>query len=115
MYVESPDGSTGKPFYGYHAGGTSVWHYFDRLYNTWKLNVSGDIIGVTTDGRIGMGTTTPHASALLDLQSSSRGLLLPRMSTTQRTSISNPAKGLVVYDSTESKTYITFGFHLNKF
>ncbi|RSK48022.1 hypothetical protein [Hymenobacter rigui] len=51
-------------------------------------------------GSVGIGTTTPDASALLDLSSTSKGLLIPRLTQTQRTTgISSPAAGLLVYQS----------------
>lgn len=48
---------------------------------------------------IGIGTTTPHASAQLDITSSSRGFLPPRMTTTQRNAIVSPATGLTIYQT----------------
>src|SRR6266496_6099122 len=39
-------------------------------------------------------------SAMLDVSSSSKGLLIPRMTTTQRTAIVSPANGLMVFDNT---------------
>ncbi len=48
---------------------------------------------------VGIGTTTPNNSAQLDIVSNSRGLLIPRMTTSQRTSIATPATGLLVYDT----------------
>jgi hypothetical protein len=42
----------------------------------------------------------PHASAMLDITSENKGLLIPRFTTSARTGISSPAKGLIVYDST---------------
>jgi hypothetical protein len=53
------------------------------------------------DGRMGIGTAAPHASALLDLASITRGLLPPRMTTAQRDAIPSPAEGLVIYSLTE--------------
>ncbi|HET9744465.1 MAG TPA: hypothetical protein VFP97_02065 [Chitinophagaceae bacterium] len=47
------------------------------------------------------------ASAMLDVSSSSKGFLPPRMTTIQRTGISSPAHGLMVYD-TDTKTYWYF-------
>jgi hypothetical protein len=41
-----------------------------------------------------------NTSAMLDITSISKGLLIPRLTTTQRTSIVSPGKGLLVYDST---------------
>lgn len=48
---------------------------------------------------VGIGTTKPDQSAILDLNSSSKGLLMPRMSLQQRSAIQNPAKGLIVYQT----------------
>lgn len=52
-------------------------------------------------GNIGINATgaSPDASAMLDVSSSTKGILIPRMSSTQRTSITNPAAGLMVYDT----------------
>ena len=49
---------------------------------------------------VGIGTTTPDASAILDLTSSSKGFLAPRVTTAERTAITSPANGLLVYDIT---------------
>ena len=55
---------------------------------------------------IGIGTTKPDPSAVLDVNSSNKGLLMPRMSLQQRSAIQNPAVGLVVY-----QTDILSGFY----
>jgi hypothetical protein len=53
-------------------------------------------------------TGTPaDASAMLDISSISKGFLPPRMTTIQRTGISSPANGLIVFD-TDTKTYWYF-------
>ena len=49
--------------------------------------------------QVGIGTTTPNASAILDITSTSKGLLPPRMNTIQRNAITSPAEGLVVYNT----------------
>jgi len=54
--------------------------------------------------QVGIGTTMPDASSLLDMTSTSKGLLTPRMTTAQRTAITSPANGLLVYD-TDIKSY----------
>ncbi len=46
---------------------------------------------------VGIGTTKPDNSALLDLTSTSKGLLIPRMTLAQRAGIKSPATGLMVY------------------
>jgi len=55
-------------------------------------------VAITTDG------TNPDNSAMLDIKSNSKGLLIPRMTTAQRTAIASPAKGLIVFD-TETNSF----------
>lgn len=50
-------------------------------------------------GQMGVGTTTPDPSAVLDLSDSGRGILVPRMSTTARNLIEDPANGLMIYNT----------------
>ena len=47
--------------------------------------------------QVGIGTTTPNASAVLDLTSTSKGLLPPRMTSVQMNAIPSPAEALTVY------------------
>ena len=49
---------------------------------------------------VGIGTKTPHASAILDITSANKGVLFPRLSTAQRGAITSPASGLLIYNST---------------
>ncbi|MCS7075004.1 MAG: hypothetical protein NZ108_11100, partial [Bacteroidia bacterium] len=48
---------------------------------------------------VGIGTGSPDPSALLELNSTSHGLLLPRMTEAQRNAISSPATGLIIYQT----------------
>jgi hypothetical protein len=48
---------------------------------------------------IGVGTNTPHGSAQLDVTSTSKGVLLPRMTLAQRNLIPSPVAGLIVYQT----------------
>lgn len=56
---------------------------------------------------VGIGTTTPDNSAILDLSTTARGFLVPRMTSAQRTAITSPAQGLLVYqiDGTDGFYY----------
>jgi trimeric autotransporter adhesin len=54
--------------------------------------------------QVGIGTTTPDASAVLDVKSTTKGMLIPRMTTAQRTTITTPATGLQVFD-TDTKSF----------
>lgn len=51
--------------------------------------------------QVGINTSTPHTSAALDIQSpnNNQGVLLPRMTTSQKNAITSPASGLLVYDT----------------
>ena len=57
------------------------------------------IITTNVFSQVGIGTVTPDASSVLDLTSTTQGMLAPRMTTAQRTSIASPANGLMVYDT----------------
>ena len=48
---------------------------------------------------LGIGTATPAATSVLDLTSTAKGFLPPRMTTTQRNAITSPATGLVIYNT----------------
>jgi len=48
-------------------------------------------------GAVGIGTLTPNASSLLDVTSTSKGILVPRMTKAQRDLIATPATGLLIY------------------
>tara|TARA_R100000988_G_C3994098_1_gene164623 strand:- start:725 stop:1399 length:675 start_codon:yes stop_codon:yes gene_type:complete len=49
--------------------------------------------------QVGINTTTPETSSALDISSSTKGLLAPRMTTVQRNAITSPANSLLVYDT----------------
>ncbi len=58
------------------------------------------ILGPLVFSQVGVGTSTPDTSAMLDISSSEKGLLPPRMTEPQRDAINggNPAAGLVIYN-----------------
>lgn len=58
---------------------------------------------------VGIGTTTPDASAALEVESSDKGFLPPRMSVTEILNITSPAEGLVVYNSDSEELYVFNG------
>ncbi len=65
--------------------------------------ISGITATAFAQNNIGIGTTTPNASAALDITSTTKGLLIPRMAGAQRITIASPATGLLVFD-TDTKT-----------
>ena len=57
------------------------------------------IITTNMFAQVGIGTTTPHGSSVLDVSSTTQGMLAPRMTTAQKIAIVSPANGLMVYDT----------------
>jgi hypothetical protein len=49
--------------------------------------------------QVGIGTATPVTSSLLDLTSTTKGMLVPRMTSAQKNAISSPANGLLIYQT----------------
>jgi hypothetical protein len=71
------------------------------------LFISSIFVG-NTMAQVGIGTTSPDASSVLDLNANNRGLLLPRLTTAQMNGISSPATGLMIY-----VTDVNPGFYYN--
>ncbi|AWV97909.1 hypothetical protein [Arcticibacterium luteifluviistationis] len=63
------------------------------------LMLANKQVKAQNSGGVGIGTTLPDNSAILDLSSKNKGLLLPRMSLKERAAIVEPAKGLIVYQT----------------
>ncbi len=54
---------------------------------------------IYAQNNVGIGTPTPDASSILELNSNTKGFLAPRMTTAERLAIGAPATGLLVYDT----------------
>jgi len=54
---------------------------------------------------VGIGTNAPNSKALLDISSTTKGIFLPRMNTSQRFDIITPPNGLLVYDTDKAEFY----------
>jgi hypothetical protein len=61
--------------------------------------------GAIIEGVVGIGTAAPAASALLDLTSTTKVFLPPRMTTAERNAVSSPATGSLVYDTDLTSLY----------
>ncbi|HCX24981.1 MAG: hypothetical protein CMB80_20295 [Flammeovirgaceae bacterium] len=49
---------------------------------------------------VGIGTVSPDSSSILEIESTEKGILIPRLSTTEMLTIASPADGLMVYNTT---------------
>jgi uncharacterized protein (TIGR02145 family) len=66
-------------------------------------------IAASAQVKVGDNPTTINGSAVLEIESTTKGMLLPRMTTAERTAIATPAVGLQVYDTTENANYFFDG------
>lgn len=89
LLVYQTDGSAGIYFY------KSGWTELAGGSSSWSL--TGNDIYNSNSGNVGIGTITPAASAQLDVSSTTKGFLPPRMTITQRNAIPAPVAGLMVW------------------
>lgn len=96
ILIETPDS-----FYaGVRTRNSQREYFMGTIYDRWSVfdNYDGsEDISVLPDGNVGIATTTPDPSAALDVSSTSRGFLPPRMTQTQRNAIVSPAQGLMIF------------------
>src|SRR5215472_14793035 len=71
------------------------------LFNT--SNAQTNIFPLT--GAVGIGTTTPNSSSLLEIKSTTKGVLIPRMTLAQRNTIATPATGLLIYQTNSTPCF----------
>lgn len=86
------------------SGGVSWLNSYDAIaFGTGSPTAAtNERMRIDAAGLVGIGGT-PNAAALLDVASTTKGFLPPRMTTTQRDNITSPPAGLVVYNSTTGK------------
>lgn len=58
--------------------------------------------------QVGIGTPTPNSSAQLDITSTNKGFLMPRMTQAQRDAIASPATGLLIYQTDGAPGYYSY-------
>jgi len=66
------------------------------------------LFGCTLYGQVGIGTTTPNPSSIVDITSSTGGILLPRMLQSQRDAIPLPATGLLIYQTDGASGFYSY-------
>ncbi|MHC1776303.1 MAG: hypothetical protein AB9834_12930 [Lentimicrobium sp.] len=96
ILIETPDN-----FYaGVRTRNSQREYFMGTIGDRWSVfdnNVGGERISVLPDGNVGIATTTPDPSAALDVSSTNKGFLPPRMTNFEQIMIPEPAAGLVVW------------------
>ncbi len=70
-------------------------------------------ISLSQNQNIGIGTSTPNASAILDINAVDKGILIPRMTPLEIAAINNPVNGLMAFNTSDNHLYV-FDSMLNK-
>ena len=111
-HITADSASGSNSWFKLQENGTAQWSIGQVSLDGSPLAFStGGTLGVpkmvlTGAGRLGLGLAAgvyPNASSIVDFTSTTLGVLLPRMTTTQKNAISTPASGLIVYDTTLGK------------
>lgn len=98
--------SSGNILVQFDANGGAVFN--EQGSSSADFRVEGDanqnllFVDASADA-IGIGTNAPNAAALMEFSSTTQGVLLPRMTSTQRDAISSAPAGLLVYNTTTNK------------
>ncbi len=60
---------------------------------------------ITESGKVAIGTSAPATSALFEVKSTTKGVLIPRMTYVQRNAIASPAQGLLIFQTNGTKGF----------
>jgi Protein of unknown function (DUF1566) len=106
IFLENLNGSTGQKtmvLVNENVNGQGTTH-FGTLSDNGGTWINNNILSMNhSSGNVGIGTNTPAASAQMDVSSTTKGFLPPRMTKAQRDSITNPAEGLMIYNTNSKK------------
>ena len=97
---------TGATYIDGYSEGTSKAVNYPLFIGSRTNNTGVSVTGSTTEEngtRVIFGSAVSDASAVVQVNSTTRGFLPPRMTTTEKNAIATPAAGLVVYDTTLNK------------
>src|SRR6478735_9299384 len=77
----------------------AIYKFFSTAIILFFINNANAQNIFPSTGSAGIGTTTPNASSLFEIRSTTKGMLIPRMTVLQRNAIVSPATGLLIYQT----------------
>ena len=88
---------------GVHTSHTQSAMSGAMVFATRDAGTFAERMRLTSGGNLGIGTTSPNANAILDLVSTTKAFMPPRMTTTEKNAVASPTASMVVYDTTLGK------------
>lgn len=89
--------------FGFYLDSGATWRGVVQAQNN---SVGTDLLLNPLDGGVCVNGSAPDASAALDITSTTKGFLPPRMTATQRNAIASPTSGLIIYNYTTNKLQV---------
>jgi len=86
-----------KEFAGQNINGPVLFGFSGGALGSDQFGTQNVAVQWKSDGKVGINTSSPDNSAQLEVSSTTKGFLPPRMTEDERNAISNPAAGLVVW------------------
>ncbi|MBX2995921.1 MAG: tail fiber domain-containing protein, partial [Bdellovibrionaceae bacterium] len=104
LFADADAPSTRSGWVGYGTAGTSNLTIANEMTGgpIHLSTASTPRMAIDANGGVGIGTTSPNASSLLEVTSTTKGFLPPRMTRAQRNAISSPAQGLMVFNTDDN-------------
>lgn len=111
IYTWNTDGSMGSWYAGIGKNEEINGSIDTVNYRIGKDNeLSTSYFVIDHSGNVGIGTTSPNSTAILDVSSATKGFLPPRMTAQQALDIQSPAEGLIIYATDNSGTITSKGW-----